>query len=403
VNSLRAGRRRSRNLAIPALLSALAAMAVALAGPAPANAMPDPGTGPFGLIPAPAAAGQPRSYFSLTIGPGRSGRDVAIITNEGAVTERLRVTLSRGVTATNSGSAYEGSTRRCSGAGCWVHGLPATVTLAPGARRGLPFRVTVPARTRPGQYLAGLTAESAITPKAVRVGANGHASAKAIIIDQVTVGVAVTVGTLARLRTAVRISKVSGGWVGPTPRLYIPVRNVGQTFARATGRVSCRVAGRSHSYRVIMETVLPGGGAVLPVNARGLASGRLPCTVRLRTATGALITWSGVVNLPKQVQTRIYHPAKGVYVALPESTIPGWAIALLVLGGLILFGLLTQLVLRRRQSAARRPGPARGRPGRSSSGRTSGRGSPARGTAGRGRPGPRATSRARRPGRRTAS
>jgi hypothetical protein len=394
VNSLLAGRRRAaRTLAVPALLAALAAAAAVLVGPTPASAMPDPGIGPFGLVPAAAASGQPRSYFSMTIAPGRSGRDVAVISNESAVTERLRVTLSRGVTATNSGSAYQGLAGRCAGAGCWVSGLPHTVTLAPGARRALPFRVTVPARTRPGQYLAGLTAQAAVRPKAVQVGRNRRASAKAIIIDQVTVGVAVTVGSLARLRTAVRIAPVTGGWVGSTPRLNIPVRNTGQTFAQATGRISCRVSGRSHSYRVIMETVLPGGRAVLPVNALGLASGRLPCTVRLRTAAGTLISWSGIVSLPSQVRTRTYHPAKGVYVSLPESTIPGWAIALLVLGGLILFTLLTLVILRRRQPArGTRAARGRARPapaGRSRAGRGRAAGSPA--------------GRLRRPRRRTAT
>jgi hypothetical protein len=246
---------------------------------------------------------------------------------------------------------------------------------------------------RPGQYLAGLTAQAAVRPKAVQVGRNRRASAKAIIIDQVTVGVAVTVGSLARLRTAVRIAPVTGGWVGSTPRLNIPVRNTGQTFAQATGRISCRVSGRSHSYRVIMETVLPGGRAVLPVNALGLASGRLPCTVRLRTAAGTLISWSGIVSLPSQVRTRTYHPAKGVYVSLPESTIPGWAIALLVLGGLILFTLLTLVILRRRQPArGTRAARGRARPapaGRSRAGRGRAAGSPA--------------GRLRRPRRRTAT
>jgi hypothetical protein len=394
----RTGRRAGRGpaalvaLGAPALLAVLAVLPeLAVAGPAQAAAAV---SSPFGLIPAPTVAGQSRSYFSLAIAPGRSARDVAVISNESGTTERLRITLSRGVTAANSGSAYESAGRRCSGAGCWVSGLPATVTLAPGDRRALPFRVTVPARTRPAQYLAGLTAQAAVKPKAVRVGSNGHASAKAIIIDQVTVGVAVTVGPLARLRTAVRITGVTGGWVGPTPRLYIPVRNIGQTFARAAGRVTCQAGGRSHSYRVIMETVLPGGGAVLPVNARGLTSGRLPCTVRLRAASGGLITWSGVVNFPKQVQTRTYHPAKGVYVSLPQSTIPPWAIALMVLGGMILLTLLALLV------HYRRPAPRRARPAR---GRSRPAGQAAPGGAGRGRPRRSAPARLRRPRRRTAT
>jgi hypothetical protein len=61
-----------------------------------------------------------------------------------------------------------------------------------------------------------------------------------------------------------------------------------------------------------------------------------------------------------RVQPRIYHPAKSVYVALPEGTIPPWAVALIVLGALILVTLLAVLGLGRRRRA-RLPGSARAR------------------------------------------
>lgn len=73
-------------------------------------------------------------------------------------------------------------------------GDPHVVTLGPGERRMFAFRVAVPRRTRPGLYLAGITAQSAAAPRSVRVGRRGHTSARAIVIDQVTVGAAVTVG-----------------------------------------------------------------------------------------------------------------------------------------------------------------------------------------------------------------
>jgi hypothetical protein len=338
------GRRAGRRFAVLALLAA-----VAVPAGAQAASISPPVSGPFGLIPTPTAAGQPRSYFQLTIAPGGSAVDTAIISNEGTRTQRLKVTVSKGVTAANSGSAYEGLIGPCQGTSCWVKRLPHTVTLAPGARKMFAFRVTVPRWTRPGQYLAGITAESAVRPRSVVVGSNGHAQARAIIIDEVTVGVAVTVGDRSRLRTALAISPVSAGWIGYTPRLYIPVHNPGQTFVRATGRISCLSAGRRHSYKVFMSTVLPRGGAVLPVNAPGLVSGPTPCAIRLNDGTGVPVTWSGVVNVPPRVITKTYHPAKGVYVSLPEQTVPPWAIALMVIGGLTLTSLLAVLIQSRRR------------------------------------------------------
>lgn len=100
------------------------------------------------------------------------------------------------------------------------------------------------------------------------------------------------------------------------------------------------------------ETVLPGGHAVVPVNARGLSSGQLPCTVRLHDWAGPPVTWSGIVKPPNRTASRTFHPAKGVYVSLPENTVPPWAVALMVLGGLILVSLLAVLVWRRRRLSA---------------------------------------------------
>ncbi|XVQ83261.1 WxL protein peptidoglycan domain-containing protein [Microbispora siamensis] len=303
----------------------------------------------FGLTPSSASAGPARSYFDLTVPPGRTTRDVAIISNDGSRTQRLKITISSGVTATNSGSAYQSVPGKCAGAGCWVTGLPATVTLAPGERRALTFRVHVPADARPAQYLAGITVESALPPSAVRVGSNGKASAKAIIVKQVTTGVAVTVGALSQMKTALAVSAVSGGWIGPTPRLSIPVHNPGQTFARAKGTISCTAGGKTYSYDVIMGTVLPGTSALLPINAKGLNSGSLPCTVRLRTDTGPAAVWSGTVELPPLTQRTFIHTGEGAYTELPDNTVPLWAIALMAIGALVLTALVALLVLQRKQ------------------------------------------------------
>jgi hypothetical protein len=282
-----------------------------------------------------------------------------VVSNESGKTERLRIVRSTGVTATNSGSAYEAVTGRCRSSTCWVTGLPRTVTLGPGARKSLPFRVSVPRGTRPGQYLAGITAESARKPRSVSLGKHGRSSARAIVVEQVTVGVAVTVGSLARLRTGVRIVRLSAAWIGTTPRISVIVRNTGQTFVRATGPLVCHQDGRRRSYPVYMQTILPGGTAALAVNAVRLRTGSIPCSVRLRDAAGAVFSWYGTVNLPNRKVTRTYNTAKGVYVSLPTAAVPPWAIALMVIGALIVASLTVLLLRRRRSSVPARRGKSR--------------------------------------------
>lgn len=114
------------------------------------------------------------------------------------------------------------------------------------------------------------------------------------------------------------VAGVTGSWVGPlVARLTIGVSNPGQTFAQASGHVSCRSRGRRHSYPVIMNTVLPGGRAALAVNAPGLTTGQIPCTVRLRDNAGQ------------------------------------WAIALMIIGALVAALLIITLLRCRRAADAR--------------------------------------------------
>jgi hypothetical protein len=288
----------------------IAALELAAAGTAvPARAGGGVGGGSFGLTPTSTSAGRPRSYFNLTMPPGKTARDTAIISNTGSRTQRLKITISQGVTAANSGSAYQNTPGGCTGASCWVTGLPTAITLAPGERRALRFRVAVPADAQPAQYLTGITAESLTRSSAVAAGSNGQASAKVNIVRQVTAGVAITVGALTQMKTALAVAPVSAEWIGHTPRLLIPVHNPGQTFVKAKGTISCRVHDRPHAYDVIMQTVLPGTNAVLPINAPGLSGESIPCKVRLRESTGPAALWSGTVTLPSRTQKRSSIPA----------------------------------------------------------------------------------------------
>ena len=344
-------RRHGVNLAVAAVTAAV----FGLTGLAPASASSPSGVVSFGLTPAPTAVGQPRPYFTLTIAPGGSARDIAIVSDDGTRTERLMVGTLSGLTAANSGSAFGSFSRTCAGVGCWVTGLPGTVTLAPGTGRALGFRVTVPAGTRPGQYLAGITVVAAAPPRSVRIKSHGHVSVNVIVVDQVTVGVAITVGSLALLRTRLVVPAVTAGSIGSLSRLYVHVRNTGQTFARASGTVSCRAGGQDRLFRVLIDTVLPGGAAVLPINAPGLGSGAWPCTVSLRDDVGHAVAWSGTVDAIAPTPARTIHTGDGAYSTLPVNSVPAWAIALMVLGAVILAALVGVLVLYRR--ANRRPEP----------------------------------------------
>jgi hypothetical protein len=336
-----------RCLAAAVVVAALAVVAAAL----PAAAAPAGGNGQFGLTPVPDSAGRVAPYFMLTMAAGESVTDIALVSNEGPVAEKLKLSRATGVTAGNGGSAFSEEFQGCSGPGCWVSGLAGEVTLPADAAEKLPFVVRVPAGTPPGQYLAGLTVEAAVPPPSVQVGSNGKATARAVIIERVTVGVAVTVGVLSQLTTRMRIPGVSGQAIGPTARLNIGLANTGQTFAHGTGKASCTAAGRSRSFTVYASTVLPHDQAVIAVNAPGLPEGvAMPCAVWLGYGNGLIARWAGLVTVPAPPRTRIIHTGPGAYSVVPDAGIPVWAIALLVIGVMLLAAMAVVLLRQRRRS-----------------------------------------------------
>jgi Bacterial protein of unknown function (DUF916) len=307
------------------------------------------GAQPFGLNPAQSGDGHYLSYFNLTAGTGQQATATVILSNLGHKSERLRLSRSLGVTAANGGIAYTAASGPCSGPACWLAGVARTVTLAAGVREKIAFTVRVPAGAARRQYLAGITAELAARPKATKVGRPGKATAKAVIVEQVTVGVAVTVGNVSQMRTRLEIAGVSGQAIGTLPRLNVTLRDTGQTFSGGTGRASCTSAGKTHSYRVVTNTILPGDQARIAVNARSVPEGAtVPCVVRIHYGHGQTVSWSGMVTVPKTNIARIVHTGPGTYSVIPTSGIPGWAIALIVVGGVVIAAVAVLLVRMRR-------------------------------------------------------
>jgi hypothetical protein len=338
--------RRRMSEAAAAVVIAAGLFAASPAGQAIATTPP---TQPYTVAPAPEANGQQRGYFILSSSPGRSTTDVVVLGNNKPVTQRLRVGLVDGTTATDSGSAYSELAPRCAGVGCWVTGIPQAITLPPHSQDWLRFRVTVPAGVRPAQYLAGIAVTPDVPPQPVQFRSSGHVATRVLVVSRVVIGVAVTVGQLGTLRTKTELTGVTAGWVDGQVRLTVRVRNAGQRFTKATGKIACSLGSATHSFRFSMDTVLPGQGAGLPVNGgAGMHSGAWRCVARVMDSSGRVAVWTGTVTVPSTVTAATKEIAPNDFVAQQGGGIPGWAVALIVLCGLILVSLWAVLVRRRR-------------------------------------------------------
>lgn len=356
------GRRRRRCVVLSGVALTVAGT-LGLVPIASASAIGIGGQSGFGVAPTQLPDGQARPYFTESVASGHSAVDTAVITNRGSKTLALVVSASTGITAVNSGSSYYGSFKPCVGTGCWVSGLPTTVTLAPGETTVMPFTVTVPAGTGPGQYLAGITAKPAVAPPPVIVGSNGRSTAQAVIVDEVSVGVAVNVGDPSQFASNLRIDTITSGAVATLPRLFVHIHNGGQTFLKSHGTVTCTDNGKRTTFPVASDTVLPSGGAVLVVNAPGLEFGSVAdCEAILAYGTGLNATWIGTVTMPAiTTPPKIVHVGPGVYAQIPAQGTSVWVIVLIVVGALVLLallGVLFALWRRRRDSGPTAPAAA---------------------------------------------
>jgi hypothetical protein len=293
--------------------------------------------GAFGLAPAPGPQGQLTSYFQLAVAPGHAVTATVVVANLAQHAQTLALGHAIGVTAGNGGSAYITDSGGCSGPACWVTGLPSRLTLPAGGRELVAFLVRVPPGTPPGQYLSGIAATPAARSKPVNLGSNGSSSAQAVIVDAVTVGVAITVGDPSTLVSKLSIRGVQGVTEGPVARLNIRLYNTGRTFAKGTGQASCQVRGRRSSYPVHADTVLPADHALIAVNAPGLPEGAtVPCTIRIHYGRSQVVSWSGPIVIPGGQNLRVVRTGKGAYALLPQAGFPLWGIALIIICLLLL-------------------------------------------------------------------
>jgi hypothetical protein len=334
-----------RRLAVIGLVIVVTGLAV----PMSAGAVGTGGSSPFAMSPSFKKGQKISSYFQLNMRAGQTKTEQVSLSDTGRNAELLKLGASFGVTAPNTGAAYKGAYAPCKQTACWIRDLPAEVQLRAGETKKVAFKVVVPSGTPNKQYLAGITAQPAHNGGSVVVGKKGSATARAIIINQITVGVAVTIGPLSSLRSALAIRGAHAVAIGKTPRLLVEVHNVGQRFTSATGSAVCTDQGHQHSYSVLANTILPGDSAVISVNALGLpALSKSRCSITLPFGTSSA-HWVGTVKVPSLKVAKVVHNHKGQYTAVPDPSFPVWAVAVMAGGGGLLLALLiTFLVFMKR-------------------------------------------------------
>lgn len=314
------------------------------------------------------SAGNAASYFRLVARSGRTLHLALVIANPDARTCRVALQAAYGKTALNSGDTYPpAGDGACVRTSCWISGLPATIAIAGRSRVAVPFTVTVPKGTGPGQYLAGVLARPDVRrPSRPR----RHPGVGAIVTTNVGIGVAVRVPGPLRPRLTIPAVTVSPN--GGTPLIEVVERNGGNTWEHPAGGVviSGGESGGNVRLGISSNTVLPADSATLSVPAVGTLKGSHPVEVVLWYAKKTKrAIWRGRLTFPESVAPAP-RSADGTPVVITHARTPGWVVALLgalAAVALLLLALVVLLLVvprRRRQreeaESDRTPTPAPG-------------------------------------------
>jgi hypothetical protein len=229
-------RRGARPVSLRALVAgagtALLA-ALTLLAPQPAHAAAGDDDVTWTVRTASNSYGATRTSFRYTVGAGTQLSDAIVVTNRGDEPLDLGVYAADGFT-TDAGQLdlrLPGQKQR--GVGAWVKTSTATITVAPGETREVPFQVAVPKGSAPGDYVGGIV--TTLTQPGQASGIN---------VDR-RLGIRIALRVSGALNPALAVTDARAHWhggvnpfAGGDATLSYTIRNTGNTTLSATQAAS---------------------------------------------------------------------------------------------------------------------------------------------------------------------
>ena len=169
----------------------------------------------------------PNDYFDdVEIAPGHSADLVVAVQNLGREPVSLRISRVDALNGINGGFVSGDETAEPTGSTTWIDFPEQVIDLAPGERIEIPFTVSVPDGTAPGQYISGLVARTANPLAIPGVGALDH-----------TIGYAISVGILVpgELAPEFQLGTPEVEVRSEDAALRVPVINTGNYLVRPSG------------------------------------------------------------------------------------------------------------------------------------------------------------------------
>lgn len=237
-------------------------------------------------------------FFHLSAAPGSTLNQVAIVNNYTAEPVTLLTYIVDGLTTEQGAFALDDQNSVPSSVGLWAT-LPMTsITVPAETEVEIPFSITVPPGTTPGDYVGGLIIQEPLETGDVSTSADGTAVRLDVIHRQ---GVRIYLNVAGNPVRKLEAGALSWTQSGDTVTVTLAIRNTGNSTLHPTGNVAfSSVLGHNGSTLfVIPESITPGATIIL----RGTVStatfiqlGRIDATVS--SEAPAIRAATGFINIP---------------------------------------------------------------------------------------------------------
>ncbi|MFC7219896.1 WxL protein peptidoglycan domain-containing protein [Streptomyces polyrhachis] len=251
-----------------ATAAATAAAATTTAAPV-AWSRSDEGRTTFGVQPSGPRKPDRRPNLSYGVTPGATVTDHVAVLNYGRKPLTLRLYAGDGFTTPDGGFDLLAAKHKAKDAGSWVKLRRGRLTLAPGARAIVPFRLTVPRHATPGDHAGGIVA----SVSAMRTTAGGDR----VAVEQ-RVGARLYIRVAGELTSVLDVHRVSASYEASafgsgTATVTYSVRNTGNVRLGATQAVRVSdwfQAQRATGHREELPELLPGASLTFTAQASGV-------------------------------------------------------------------------------------------------------------------------------------
>ena len=305
------------------------------------------------------ALGNPKlGYFVYSLSPGAVRQGGVIISNSGTATGTVKLFAADATTGSTTGTVYL-TDRKAKRAGAWISLATTSLTLKPGQHRTVRFTVRVPPNAVPGQWVAGVVAET--SHQVSQPKSKTKASVQIKIRDLTIVAVQVNVPGPPLL--GFTIGGVKTGGQSGFQQIITHIANTGNVLVKPTGTVTVlnKQGAKLQVLTFKMDTFLPQTAIDYPLLLKkALAPGDYSANVRLAIpgvagAAAKVVTARQFFSISKQDVQQVFTSA-APQTPPPNAAASGgsgssetpWALISAAAFGALLLGLLVFQLLRRR-------------------------------------------------------